>query len=271
MKKLLLFIIAPVFLMSCQTVERTSKSTHNKLYSTLWIQTAAEYEALTRMAYKAAEKQLPRALEDSIWTASLEQGVSYSALPPAIILDIDETVLDNSFYEARSIQDGTSFDPVSWNQWVREMKAAAIPGSLEFIKKADGMGVSIFYITNREAEVEQYTEQNLTDLGYPVSEGSVMSNGGEPNWTSAKTERRKWVAERYRIMMLFGDDLNDFLPARNSSVQERDSLVEEHANKWSEKWFILPNPNYGSWERALLSGSDNEDERLLNSLEGRRN
>lgn len=257
----LLFLFA-----SCGTADvATDNYSNNTLYSTLWIQTAAEYEALSYQAYNTSGRLLPVALEDSFWTASLEQSGAYADLPPAIILDVDETVLDNSFYEARGILDNTGFDPETWNSWVREMKAEAIKGAVELTSQADEMGISVFYITNRSADVQAATEQNLRNEGFPVSDGAVMSNGGRPNWTSAKTERRQLVANNHRVLMLFGDDLNDFVPARGISIDQRKQLVEEHQDMWGFKWFVFPNPNYGSWERALYTGDEQTNEELQQS------
>jgi 5'-nucleotidase (lipoprotein e(P4) family) len=249
-----------VLLSACQSSGPALDTSNNTLYSTLWVQTAAEYEALSYQAYQTSERLLTEALEDSSWTASLEQEDPYFDKHPAIILDLDETAIDNSFYEARVILDKTGFDAVSWNNWVQEMEAEAIKGALRLTNLAHEMGIAVFYITNRDSEVQPYTEQNLIELGFPVDPGSVMSNGGRPQWTSAKTERRKWVAERYRILMLFGDDLNDFLPARGISVNERRVLVRHYSEYWGTKWFVLPNPNYGSWERALYTGEEKTDE-----------
>ncbi|CAN5161098.1 N/A [soil metagenome] len=262
-----------VIFASCQTTEQIIYTSNNTLNSTLWMQTAAEYEALGYQAYNISSSLLETAYNDSSWTASLEQGDSYASLPPAIILDLDETAIDNLFYEARMILDNSSFDPDTWNSWVREREAEAIKGAVELIGKADSMGVSVFYITNRDASVQESTEQNLRNLGFPISEGAVMSNGGQPSWTSAKTERRKLVADNYRILMLFGDDLNDFLPARGISIDKRKALVKEHRNKWGVKWFVLPNPNYGSWERALYTGDEEEkfQQTKLDLLDDKRN
>jgi len=271
-----LLLLLPLLIFSaCQTSENVTDYSNNTLYSTLWLQTAAEYEAHTLQAYNTAETLLPVALEDSSWTASLEQEDPFFDKPPAIILDLDETAIDNSFYEARVILDKTGFDAVSWNNWVREAEAEAVKGTVELTNYADELGVAVFYITNRDSEVQAYTEQNLLDLGFPVDEGSVMSNGGQPEWTSAKTERRKLVAENYRVLMMFGDDLNDFLPARDISIEERKRSVEDYADRWGVKWFVLPNPNYGSWERALYSGDEESDEELqqtrLKRLKDKRN
>ena len=266
---LLLFAIT----VSCKGPEMTLQETelqnqahpaqNQTLFATLWTQTAAEYDALTLQAYQTAERMLDLALADSGWTASLEQQPGYENLPPAIILDVDETVLDNSYYQARIIRDRQSYDPDTWNDWVREADATALAGALDLTQAASEAGIAVFYITNRDAQVEQETVQNLRESGFPVADGSVLTNGARPGWTSAKTARRTFVAQNHRILMLFGDDLNDFLPARSISVEQRDRLTEEHREKWGVQWFILPNPVYGSWERALYYGTDDlsEEER----------
>ncbi|PKD42638.1 5'-nucleotidase, lipoprotein e(P4) family [Rhodohalobacter barkolensis] len=275
MKKSVLPVLFIALFTACQTSNQTVDYSNNTLYSTLWIQTAAEYEALTYQAYNTAETLLPVALEDSSWTASLEQEDPYFDKPPAIILDLDETAIDNSFYEARGILDQTGFDAVTWNNWVREAEAEAIKGAVELTNAANDLGIAVYYITNRDAEVQPYTEQNLVELGFPVEEGSVMSNGGQPDWTSAKVNRRKRVTENFRVLMLFGDDLNDFVPARGISIDERKALAEQYSDHWGVKWFVLPNPNYGSWERALYTGDEQSEEEIqqtrLNLLKDKRN
>ncbi|WP_069133243.1 5'-nucleotidase, lipoprotein e(P4) family [Rhodohalobacter halophilus] len=275
MKIRLLTVALLLLFTSCQTSRQAADYSNNTLSSTLWLQTAAEYEAMTLQAYNTARMFLTVALEDSTWSASLEQEDPYFDKPPAIILDLDETAIDNSFYEARVILDKSGFDSVTWNNWVREAEAEAIKGAVELTNRADELGIAVFYITNRDAEVQPYTEQNLLELGFPVAEGSVMSNGGQPGWTSAKTERRKVVAENYRVLMLFGDDLNDFVPARGISIEERKKLAEVYADWWGAKWFVLPNPNYGSWERALYTGNEESEAEMqqtrLNRLKDKRN
>lgn len=260
MKKILAILFIIQVFTACQTQKQALDTSSKTLYSTLWIQYSAEYDALAYQAYNAADRFLPVALADSSWTASLEQGDNYRHLPPAIILDLDETAIDNSFYEARVILDKTSFNPDTWNEWVREKQAEAIKGAVELTQKADEMGIAVYYITNRDAITEQETIDNLVALGFPVADGSVMSNGAKPDWISSKIVRRNLVASNYRILMIFGDDLNDFLPARTLSMEERKRLVTQHADKWSVKWFVFPNANYGSWERALYTGDEETEE-----------
>lgn len=260
MKQILAGLSLIFLFSSCQTTEVVTDTSNNTLYSTLWIQTAAEYEALTIQAYNTSARLLPVALEDSSWSASLQQGEMFRNLPAAIILDVDETVLDNSYYEARGIIDKTGYQTDTWNAWVREIEAEAIKGAVNLTNMAEEMGIAVFYITNRSADVQSATEQNLREQGFPVAENGVMSKGGQPEWTSAKTTRRRVVADDYRVLMLFGDDLNDFVPARGISIDQRKQLVEEHSNKWGYKWFVFPNPNYGSWERALYTGDEDSEE-----------
>lgn len=243
-------------------VAEARPSEHPTLYATLWIQTAAEYRASAWQAYAAARSSLARALEDTTWTAAIEQeGTRYGGLPPAIILDIDETVLDNSPNQARLIRSGGEFVPESWTQWVEEGRAPPVPGAPEFLALADSLGVTAFYVTNRDAPHEAATRRNLEAAGMPLDPDvdTVLLRGEREEWVSDKSSRRRAVAERYRVVLLVGDDFNDFVPA-NLSRAERDRLVEGYRDRWGERWIVLPNPTYGSWERALYSGATDPDE-----------
>jgi acid phosphatase len=226
---------------------------HATLFSTLWQQTSAEYSAIALQAYDEAREVLPVALADSSWTAAVEQeGADFSRLPPAVILDVDETVLDNSPQQARVILEGRSFDPESWAAWVNEAQAPAVAGAVEFLTLADSLGVAVFYVSNRDAPLEPATRRNLQAAGLPVDPDvdTVLSRGEREGWTSDKTSRRKEIAERYRIVLLVGDDFNDFVAARLPRA-ERDQLVERYRDRWGDRWIVLPNPTYGSWEAAL--------------------
>jgi acid phosphatase len=249
----------------------TARAEHPTLYSTLWIQTAAEYRAIAWQAYDAAGETLVRALADSTWTAAVEQdGESFAALPPAVIVDVDETVLDNAAFQARMILANGSFDPEAWAAWVEEAQAPPVPGALEFLRLADSLDVTSFYVTNRDAPLEAATRRNLEAAGMPVDPrvDTVLSRGEREEWTSDKTSRREWVAERYRIVLLVGDDFNDFVPAR-LPLAERGRLVERYRDRWGEEWIVLPNPNYGSWEGALYGEGEEltDDDRARLRLE----
>jgi acid phosphatase len=235
---------------------------HPTLFATLWQQTSAEYRAAALQAYDEASEVLPIALADSGWTAAVEQeGEDFSALPPAVILDVDETVLDNSPQQARTILAGGSFDPEAWGAWVNEAQAPAVSGAPEFLALADSLGVAVFYVTNRDQPLEEATRRNLAALGMPLDPDvdTVLSRGEHEGWGSDKTSRRELVAERYRIVLLVGDDFNDFVSARLPR-EERDRLLDRYRDRWGDRWIMIPNPTYGSWEGALYEEADDTPE-----------
>ena len=238
---------------------------HENLNATLWVQTALEYEATTLQAYRLAQIQLDAALADPAWTAAIEQKGDPSRLPPAVIVDVDETVLDNSYYQARMIRDNTAYSTATWDPWVLERKATAIPGATEFARYAAGKGVTVFYVTNRTANLEEATRANLVAEQFPVSESvdTVLTRGERPEWSgSAKGPRRASIAERYRILLLVGDDLGDFVIDASGTIAERRERTAPHEDWWGRRWIMLPNPTYGSWERAIVgSAADHLDAR----------
>lgn len=237
---------------------------NNNFNSTLWVQIAAEYEANAIQAFNSAESNIDVALRDKSWTAALEQGSNYSLKAPAIILDIDETVLDNSQYQAQLVLDNKQFNPETWDDWIAMESAPAVPGAVDFINSMEDLQVDVIYITNRECMArtdggpacpqEQDTIDNLLKTGIEdVDPEHVFLKGEQPDWTSEKQSRREEVASKYRIIMLFGDDLGDFLPDVKDDItpEERSELVEEYSEHWGRKWFIFSNPTYGSWESIL--------------------
>ena len=236
-----------------------SAGAHENLNAVLWVQTALEYEASALQAFRLAQIQLDAALADPAWTAAIEQQPgTASGLPPAVILDVDETVLDNSYYQANMIRDGTSYDTATWDPWVLEARATAIPGALEFTQYAARKGVTVFYITNRTANLEAPTRKNLAALGFPLTENvdTVLVRGERPEWSaSAKGPRRAFVAASHRILMLVGDDLGDFVVEAAGTPAERQARTAPHAEWWGRRWIMIPNPTYGSWERAITGSA----------------
>lgn len=245
----------------CGTI-RSSQSTLN---SVLWVRGSAEYAAAAVGTYGAALRALEDGLADSSWTAATEQNGDYRRLPAAVILDVDETVLDNTAYQARLIEDGEVYGSESWAAWVEEVQAAAVPGALEFTSAADSAGTTVFYVTNRDASLEDATRANLDRLGFPLAAHTdiVLTRGERPGWDSDKSSRRAYVARSFRIVLLIGDDLNDFVSADRASVVERSALVERHRGNWGSRWFVLPNPMYGSWERSLIGNADPSESEAL--------
>jgi 5'-nucleotidase (lipoprotein e(P4) family) len=237
-----------------QTPQQKNIASHmpDRLNSILWIQTSAEYQMVATQSYLLAKLFLDRGLKDSSWTAAVEQLDNYSQLSPAIIVDVDETVLDSSPYYARLEHAGEYWDDELWNDWVLEMYASDVPGSVEFLQYAQSKGVMVFYVTNRSREHEQATRSNLLSLCLPISDqvDTILTRGEKGNWDFDKTSRRSYVAEQYRIILIIGDDANDFIAVTNNYTPEQ---ITEMINKYREKWIVIPNPIYGSWEFALYS------------------
>lgn len=244
---------------------------HENLNSVLWSQTAVEHEALCRQAYRQAADLLPRALKDRRWTAALEQRDKYSRLPPAVILDIDETVLDNAPAQARDVLADREFTLTDWRAWVEEAAAPALLGAVEFTREAYRRGVMVFFVTNRDAAEEPATRRNLERLGFPLDAtiDTVLTRGEKPEWTSDKGTRRQEIARLYRILFLIGDDLGDFISGARSSTDARTALVQPHSDRWGRQWIVLPNPMYGSWEAALLDPADTSREARLSRKRAR--
>lgn len=247
------WVFAVPLLVSACSAHRVGQE---NLHSVLWIQTSAEYEALARQTYVLATQMLERALAEPDWTAALEQTSGYRDLPPAVILDVDETVLDNSAYQAGLVLEGQTYDGESWNAWCHKSRATEVPGALGFVEFARAKGVAVFYVTNRRNLVEDATRENLAKLGFPL-EGTgdsdrVLTRGEDGDDGADKTARRTRIASEHRVLLLVGDNMDDFLSLGRASVAERLRALEKYASYWGTRWIVLPNPQYGSWEGAVL-------------------
>ena len=242
------------------------RDTHELLNGVLWTQTAAEFWALTSAIYRGAQLTLDQALSQTSWSAALEQGTGFEKLPTAVILDLDETVLDNVVAQAQTVLDRTVYEPDMWTAWVHTKSATAIPGAQAFVALAEKRGVKVFFITNRTAAEQGATLENLAALGIAASDDTVLCSG-ENGWTSDKTARRALVAKSYRVLLLVGDDMNDFVSTAKLTPAQRVALAKTHADRWGKSWILLPNPLYGSWERALFAGLAKDEEILLRKRE----
>ncbi|PHR69312.1 MAG: 5-nucleotide phosphatase [Arcobacter sp.] len=233
------------------------------LYSTLWFQKAQEYKANTLSQYKLAKLMLDKAILDKSWSAATSvQGKNYENKPLAVVLDLDETVINNSPFSAKLIADNKYYDDEAWNNWQKWVDAAiapAIPGALDFIKYAQEKNVTVFFVSNRIGTQEKATRKNLLSLGInlPKDIDTVLLKKEKKEWGSKKSTRRAHITKNYRIALLIGDNLGDFSDAYKGSLEDRDKIAfsKENINKWGEKWIILPNPLYGSWETSSY-GSD---------------
>jgi 5'-nucleotidase (lipoprotein e(P4) family) len=223
------------------------------LLATLWTQRAVEYKANALTVFALARIRLDEALADKGWTAApAEQTGDFANLPPAVVLDVDETLLDNSKYQVWMMRTNQSFSTKSWNQFCAAQVSTAIPGAVEFTKYADSKGVKVFYVTNRGAETEKDTRENMQKLGFPLG-GNVdtfLMQGEKPDWTGAKGTRRAVIAKDYRVLLNIGDNFGDFDDRYRTSETDRVKAFEAGIRYWGRQWLMLPNPTYGSFDTA---------------------
>ncbi len=236
----------------------------DNLNAVLWVQTSAEYRAACETVYRAAADKLDVALKEKNWDALVpderDNAGQTAGLKPAVIMDVDETVLDNSPYQARLVKNGGEFDEVGWDRWVAEKKAKAVPGVVDFAKAANAKGITILYLSNRAVHLKDATLANLKAVGMPVANDDAFLGLGtfvedcEQNG-SEKNCRRRLAGRQYRVLMQFGDQLGDFAQILSNTPADRAKLADEYGDWFGERWWMLPNPTYGSWEPALFNNA----------------
>lgn len=234
----------------------------DNLNAVLWVQRSAEYRATAETVYRAATARLDAALKDPNWDALVpgERANPARGLPPAVVMDIDETVLDNSPYQARLVRDGAEYNEVTWDAWVREERAKPVPGVLDFARAAHAKGITVIYISNRAEHLIDPTLANLRAVGLPVKDPSVFLGLGThvPDCEQEGSEklcRRQLIGRNYRVLMQFGDQLGDFAQILANTPEARAALQASHRGWFGERWWMLPNPTYGGWEPALFNNN----------------
>jgi acid phosphatase len=232
--------LAVLVLAACTGPDRGG---HEMLNAVLWQQRAPEYRAAAMQAYTLAQTRLEEGLATG-WSAALEQPDADPALPPAVLLDVDETVIDNSRYEARIVRQLGRYDRDSFARWCAEDAAGAVPGAVPFVRSARALGVAVIFYTAREERLRDCTLASLRRLGFgPVSPGELYLRGA-----GSKHALRERLAQRYRLVLLIGDSLEDFVAGSRAGAGVRDALARRHAERFGHQWIVLPNPVYGHWE-----------------------
>jgi 5'-nucleotidase (lipoprotein e(P4) family) len=168
----------------------------------------------------------------------------------AVIVDVDETVLDNSPYQAMTVKTRTAYESKSWHDWCEKAEARAMPGAVEFLRYANSRGVRVFYISNRRESEKQCTARNLKQVGFPdVSDQTVLVRTG----VSSKEPRRRDVAAKHRVVLLIGDNLNDFAEVfeQSKTIDSRLAATQQNQSNFGTRFIVLPNVMYGAWEEAI--------------------
>lgn len=232
----------------------------DNLNAVVWTQTAVEHDLLVLQTYRDAQMQLLHALRDKHWDALTKQDrvAPIKGLKPAVILDIDETALDNSPYQARLIRSGGEYNEADWAAWCKEEAARALPGAVAFTQFAAKHGIEVLYISNRAKDLDTVTLANLRKVGFPVSGPDAFLGLGTfvEGCEQVGTEkgcRRQLISRKYRVLMQIGDQIGDFADVIANSPQGRKQAVADYLPWIGTRWFVLPNPTYGGWEPALFN------------------
>ena len=224
----------------------------------LWMRTSAEYRALAYQGYNVAMNAVKMAVTDP----------SHQRKPLAIVLDADETVVDNTKLMGESIVNGNGrFDAPWWRQAVHQGKSQAMPGAVEFLNEVHKQGVEIFYVSNRYAPVNlDVTIQNFKELGFPsVDKDHVLLFEKD----SDKQPRFDAIAKKYNVIVYMGDNAGDFpIGTKGKTLAERNGIIDAHKEDFGTTFVVFPNPAYGSWVSALAKGYQNlspEEQKQVNN------
>jgi len=258
MQKHLLVSISIGFLLACSPTEKVVKEekpiskqpsmqaldAESELLPVLYHQQSAEYKALCYQAFNVAKRRVDELVEG---------GAGYDADYSSIIMDIDETVLDNSPYNAYLAMNNLEHNEALWNEWVNLVQAKAIPGAREFIEHALSNGLKIYFISNRSENLRQATIQNLLEQNIPFEEESIFL--APPN-DQKKEDRRKYVESLGHVFLYIGDNLADFSSAYESEVSriDREKITDELDSQFGIRYIIIPNLMYGGWKDSLKEG-----------------
>lgn len=247
-----LFVIALCTLLLVNCYRTPNSVSDPTLYALLWVRTSAEYEALCRQTFNIALEHVRREIK--------RQGVQTNDKPPAVVMDLDETVLDNSAYNVRLIKGGLRFSHDSWRRWNRENadEITLVPGAKQFIKAIEKEDVKVIFVSNRSIVIKDITTDIL--LKFDLARKEELLSNDPPKLllrklTSSKESRRETVRKHYNIIAFIGDNLGDFSDDFRSptvnSIDERREKVGAHADQWGTNWFVMPNPLYGYWTRYI--------------------
>ncbi len=243
-----------IIAVSCDQKQEASQDHLTGVQALMWSQFSAEAEALYIQGYNIAG----RIVKDS---AAIQH-----EKPWAVILDIDETVLDNSPFDVERKRNSMAYSEEIWGEWCERREAIALPGALEFTLLAEQLGVEVFYISNRRVALLEPTLDNLNDLGFPFSDTIHVVLKTE---TSSKDARRAAVMTDHEILLMIGDNLGDFdgiFDDRSENFGKND--VRKMKDEFGSRFIMLPNPMYGKWEGATFAEGRLVEEEVLEKLRG---
>ena len=243
------------FIFSCGYVndnetKPVSTYTNELMQAVLWHQVSGERKALCYQAFNIARLRLDQYLN-----------LKDEDAKPAIVVDIDETIVDNSPFEGKVIKKDKAY-PNYWDEWVVTASAKALPGAVDFLNYAVTKNVEVFYISNRKEKNRKYTKKNLVELGFPNVEGHLYLRNNK----AVKDSLRGVLSVDYEIMLLMGDNLDDFSAVfKHQTTDKKQSLVDSFSHEFGDRFIVLPNTMYGDWEFSMygFEGKTDEERRKI--------
>ncbi|WP_460418799.1 5'-nucleotidase, lipoprotein e(P4) family [Pseudomonas sp. microsymbiont 2] len=232
------------------TKEDTTSVPNSLIAAVAWRQTAAEYRALYYQGFNVAQARLDQAL------ANRKPG----AKPAAIISDIDDTILSsNNYWGFLVSQNDEFFDDAIWDRWVASNGPTLTPGALDFLNYAKSKGVEIFYVSSRDQgdKTVEYALNNLRVLKVPFADKEHVTILRE---SSNKEPAQQDIAKNYDVLLMLGDNLNDFKRRYYvDNAQQRSAMVDEDRREFGDKFVVFPNPTDGHWMKAIFGESEPAD------------
>jgi len=202
-----------------------------------WFAAAAEQRAAYVQAYRLATSTIEHAAQGR------------PAGSWGVILDADETTIDNSPYEIQQARLGVPYDSATWDALVKRGAARALPGVVDFTTRVHALGGHVVIVTNRDQPYCDVTRENIIRVGVPADEvlcRTDRANGSkDPRFEAVQHGVAPSILPPMDVLMWVGDNIQDFPHLAQSIRTAPDSALAG----FGERYIVLPNPMYGSWER----------------------
>ena len=201
-----------------------------------WVRDAAEYRAATHQTYRMA-------------TAFVEAAAAgRTAGSWAVVLDADETVINNVTYQLERAQQGLGYSSESWTAWVRRREATPIPGAAAFLARVRALGGRIAIVTNRLqsecADTAAVFERHQLAHDALLCRPDGGPSDKNPRFDAVAAGQTPASATPVEVLAFLGDNILDF-----PRLSQPAALAAEAAlAPFGARYFILPNPMYGSWQ-----------------------
>lgn len=222
-----------------QKTDAQQKLNDESVMALNWFQQSGEYQALTYQAFNTARM-------------AFDNAKPLDGKPKAVVVDLDETMIDNSAYSAWQVKANKPFDSKTWSEWTAAKQALAVPGAVNFANYVNSHGGTMFYVSNRKTSEYAATMENLNRLGFTGVNEKTLPLSSDTSNKQVRFDSIK--AAGYNIVIYAGDNLNDFGSATyHKDNAERRAFVNQNYNQFGTQYIVLPNPLYGDWESGLAA------------------